>query len=130
MVHQPDAIARWPPRRVHVIRGIQPRVGATEHHLSEVVETVVDVMPRSGRSRLVLVRRRGRGWGRDNSLANPIETMKGMKHGHNVGPYVRVWTEEHEAVIPLWDERGPFEVGEGTVDGVVHRFLGEETDGA
>ena len=107
-----------------MIDRVQPRVGRAEHHLSDVVETVVDVIPRLGRPNLALIP----AGGRHDGIADPIETVESVKHGHGVRPCVRA--EEDESVVALWNERGPFEVGEGAVDGVVRCFLGEESQRA
>ena len=136
LVCQPDSVARGFARRVHVVRRVQPRVGSTEDHLSEIVEAVVDVVPclGLGRSHPTLARRRGRRrrrrWVRDDGHSNAIETMERVKHGYGVRTWLVVWPDEHESVVPFWDKRGPFEVGKRAVDGVVHRFFSEERDGA
>jgi hypothetical protein len=103
-----------------MIGRVQPRVGSAEHHLSDVVETVVDVISRLGRRNLAL-----NPAGRHDRLADPIETVEGVKHGHGVRTCVRA--EDDDPVVALWDERGPFEVGEGAVDGVVRCFFGEKS---
>jgi len=127
LVRQPDAIARQLARREHVVRRVQPRVGRAEHHLPHVVETMVDVIPRLGRApspslSLSLIPAAGH-----DGLANAVETVEGVKHGDGVRTgRVRVWAEEDESVVAGRDERGPFEVGEGAVDGIVRRFFGDE----
>ena len=128
LIRQPDPIARQLARREHVVRRVQPRVGSAEHHLADVVETVVDVIPRLGLALILILILIVTliAAGRHDGLADAVETVEGVKHGDGVRTDVGVWAEEDESVVAGWDERGPFEVGEGTVDGVVCCFLGEE----
>lgn len=65
----------------------------------------------------------------NNGAADAIEAVEGMEHGNGIWPRIGVGpvgTDEDDAVVTRWDERGPFGVGERPRDGVVRGFFGEQ----
>lgn len=110
-----------------MVRRVQPGISSTEDHLADIVEAMMDVVARLW----ARFRFRLESGTADDSAADSIETVQGVKHRDGVRTWLTacICIEENEPVVGRGDERGPFGVGEGAVDGVVYGFFGDEGEG-